>query len=455
MPLITDPDLLTQGTEVVFDTTARTITLNIAGNLDSSGVTLKALYSFTKEEWRTSPSLIRFPFPFIPITDEQYELVNGWNFGDSASKFLIRTGGWAVKNTSGNTTEEWAGIITLGSIESNDQIYFQQSAGGAATDFELTGPVNQSVQIFSDPNGDGNTADGYNRRSYMKLFVREWQQLYDTADLADIGVTGMTYQVYRFPLTTGADLKVTVAETGIDANADGTADVAPFSGMDITYYGTNQNRTIGVGSYPFRVIIDGNNATAEQIYQFVQWSLRKDGDIDAGAGTVTGKTADDILFFVGDTLKTRPGVYIDNFNPADTNRLTFTDFNGIERTFPFVASLTVNFGANLVADPSAVYRVFFTSNPAGNFGTSNAVLVEDNSDVVMSGNVSGQSSITLTFDYDGNVQGGRTAGTDANITAVAIGLSTGQYVSATGTIVRSTANQISLVAPLERNYANP
>lgn len=73
----------------------------------------------------------------------------------------------------------------------------------------------------------------------------------------------------------------------------------------------------------------------------------------------------------------------------------------------------------------------------------------------MSGSISGQSSITKTFDYDGNVQGGRTAGTDASITAVAIGLSTGQYVSATGTIQRSNANSVSLVASLERNYQNP
>lgn len=73
----------------------------------------------------------------------------------------------------------------------------------------------------------------------------------------------------------------------------------------------------------------------------------------------------------------------------------------------------------------------------------------------MTGTVSGQSSITKTFDYDGNTQGGRTAGTDANITVVAIGLATGQYVSATGTIQRSNANSVSLVASLERSYANP
>ena len=62
--------------------------------------------------------------------------------------------------------------------------------------------------------------------------------------------------------------------------------------------------------------------------------------------------------------------------------------------------------------------------------------------------------LTFTFNYDSNVQGGRTAGTDANVTAVAIGKSTGQFVSQTGTITRSTANSISLASALERNYAS-
>lgn len=63
MPLITDPDDLNQAVEVIFDTALKTITLNIAGNLSADGVTLKSLYSFTKEEWRTDSTLIKFPFP--------------------------------------------------------------------------------------------------------------------------------------------------------------------------------------------------------------------------------------------------------------------------------------------------------------------------------------------------------------------------------------------------------
>ena len=125
------------------------------------------------------------------------------------------------------------------------------------------------------------------------------------------------------------------------------------------------------------------------------------------------------------------------------------------------ASLLLEFGANLVNDSDAVYRVFFTNDDAGDnlgndFGTANAVLVDNASGVDMAGTVGGASSATLTFDYDGNVQrGAASAGVDAPITVVAIGLSTGQYVSATGTIARSTSNVVSLVAPLERNYVNP
>ena len=129
MALIVDPDDLNQSTEVTFDTAAKTITLNQAGNLSTDGVTLKALYSFCKEEWKNDAALIPFEFPFVPITDESFELVDGWDFANDASRYLIRTAGWAVKNTSGNVTQQWSGIIGLGSIEANDQPYFPTPAG--------------------------------------------------------------------------------------------------------------------------------------------------------------------------------------------------------------------------------------------------------------------------------------------------------------------------------------
>ena len=454
MALITDPDSLNQATEVVFDTAAKTISLLTAGNLSTDGVTLKALYSFCKEEWKDDTNLIKFPFPFTPITDESFELKDGWNFLNSASKYLIRTAGWTVVNTSSVVTERWSGIVGLGAIESNDQLYFEQGAG--ATDIQLTGQVNQAVQIYSDPNGDGSVVDGFDYATEFSLFVREQGQVFGQSSIADIGVTTMASQAYRFPISTSTDLKIT--ETDVNIAAD-----TPYTGMSITYYAASQSRTIGATARDFGIIIDGNNGTAEEIYEFVQYQLRQNSDIDADASSLIGKTADELLGFVGDSLATKAasnpdgggtGVYIDNFQTADTNRISFIDNTGTNRTFPFVAVVTVNFNANLQNDSSAIYRVFFTDANGNNFGDSDAIIVDDNSDVDVAGLISAASSIQFDFDYDGNVQGGRTSGTDANITVVAIGLDTGQYVSATGTIARSTANSISLVAPLERNYDN-
>ena len=454
MALITDPDDLNQGTEVVFDTAAKTISLLEAGNLSTDGVTLKTIYSFCKKEWKNDANLIKFLFPFTPITDESFELTDGWNFLNSASKYLIRTAGWTVVNTSSVVTERWSGIVGLGAIEANDQLYFEQGVG--ATDIQLTGQVNQAVQIYSDPNGDGSVADGFDYATEFSLFAREQGQVFGQSSIADIGVTTMASQAYRFPISTSTDLKIT--ETDVNIAAD-----TPYTGMSITYYSTAQSRTIGATARDFGIIIDGNSGTAEEIYEFVQYQLRQNSDIDADASSLIGKTADELLGFVGDSLATKAasnpdgggtGVYIDNFQTADTNRISFIDNTGTSRTFPFVAVVTVNFNANLQNDASAIYRVFFTDANGNNFGDSDAIIVDDNSDVDVAGLISAAASVQFDFDYDGNVQGGRTAATDANITVVALGLDTGQYVSATGTIARSTANSISLVAPLERNYDN-
>ena len=628
MALITDPDNLNQGTEVDFDTTLKTITLNIAGNLSNDGVTLKALYSFCKEEWKDFANLIAVEFPFVPITDESYELVEGWDFADDASRYLIRTGGWAVKNTSGAFTQKWAGIVGLGTVEANDQLYFNQGQG--AVNIQLTGQVNQAVQIYDDPNGDGNLTDGFggdggDRTGVFTLFVREQAQTYDSANLVSIGVSALDSQAYRFPINTGGDTKISASDNTIDTTApytdatnqftatdisfttnntittagavdfsgltagdkiivttasglnDGTYEVSTANAttitvtttdiqtetagaagsvtvaqtlMSISYYSSPQARTISGASYNFGVIIDAAGGTAEEVYEFVQRQLRRNIDINAETtgGDVIGKTTDELLEFVGNDLKVAEavsgiasvnpegggtGVFIENFQAADTNRLFFVDNLGATVQFDFVAVTTLSFNPNLTNDTDAIFRVFFTTNPAGNYGTSSAVIVHANDKVESTdisftatdtittagavdfgvfaageyiqvensasnngffkiasittvtnpndtitvdttfstianesagaavditqaamGDINGNATIQFDFNYDNNQQGGRTQATDAPITVVAIGLQTGQFVSAETTIERTVTNSASLVAPLERNYEN-
>jgi hypothetical protein len=460
MALITDPDSLNQGTEVVFDTNAKTIQLLEAGNLSADGVTLKAVYSFAKEEWKDDGNLPKFEFPFVPITDEFFELQEGWNWADTTTRNLLRRGGFLVRNTSGNVTEHWAGIAILGA-EADDQIYYDTGAG--ATDFVYLGNTAEVVQIISDPNGDGNYADGFNRSTNIDVYNRQQGQLYSKGSTTANGEANLLApKLFSLTLNTGNDLNITETDGNI-------ATIAPYTGMSITYHSTPQSRTIGASNFDFGVIIDGNNGTAEQIYEFVQYQLRQNADIDADASTLLGQVADELLSFIGgagdgsgslETLSvTNPdgggsGVYIDNFQTADTNRITFTDNTGTNRSFPFVAVVTLNFNTNLQNDPNGHFRVFFTDAAGNVYGESSAITVQDNSSTDVAGAVAGQPSITFDFDFDGNAQGGRTPGVDAPITVVAGGLDVAGFTKATGVITRSTTNVISLIGPLERNYEN-
>jgi hypothetical protein len=547
MAKITDPDLLNDNsvdnntTEVFIDTTAKTVKLTEIGNLSSDGLTIKSLYSFLKEEWRVDPqtkNLAAFDFPMNPITDEFFEFVGGWSLLNSAAIQLVRDGGFLVRNTSGNLTSHFTGIKTIGTVETNDQVYFNQ--GNGADDFVYLGPVNEVVQIISDPNGDGAYGDGYDRSTTFQIFLREQGQVYSQSSIDAIGATDLLApKVFAFALNTSTDLKIDETDATItgstpynqinikyfdqaytrdvdsstDRNFGIVIDVGTHSGVDgsasingrtlttaeagitgLLYTGgtltIHEGANAGIytisGTPTSNIItittafISANTnqsftlqratgviATAEQIYEKVQYQLRLNADIDATDQSVIGKTADELLNFVGDTLvcgssiPTNPngggsGVIIEGFQSSDTNRIQFYDNSGITRTYPFVAVLTLNFGSNLVSDASAKYWVYFTTLPgAGNdFNEAGALLVDDNAGADITGNISGQATIEHTFNYDGNVQGGRTPATDAAITVVGIGLSTGQYVKATGTIGRSTTNSISLVAALERNYQN-
>lgn len=598
--------------ELIIGYNTKTIALKVVDNLTNDGATIKAVYSKLKDIWISDSTLIKFPFPMSPITDEQFEMINGWNWdkvNDSGTDSvaantteLLRTGGWSVRNTSNQLTEEWAGIISLGSLAATDQVYYDQQ-NDETTDntanFILKGKVNQAVQIYRDDNGDG-TPD-FNYRGYFKAFCREWKKTYAESTFTDIGVTTATFQAYRFPITNTTDLKVTHAEeviantagfitsisgdgstqtyTTSSAHGLGVGDIITISGasttgynatsvaiteaatdttfgisgsetgatstaavqkdvygaMTITYaedasngritnadikgtvtagtinlgevyqdtagrwfevtatgtidsagvanYTTNGGtatlvsytegeREISVSSgnyYAFSVVIDGDTGTANyndgdasttEIYEFVQYSLRRAADINSATPpAVIGKTADRLLNFVGDTLVTTTGVYIDSFKGTDINSIDFTDYSNTVRRFDFTAFLIITLGDNLLADADAEYFVFFTTSvsPTGNdYGTSGAIIVNDAADSPMTGVVATDKNVNdqieLSYNYDGNNQRGNSTFGDVPITVVAIGLEDAQYVSTTGTIGRSKTNSVSLIPAIERNY---
>lgn len=674
-----------------------------SGGTITDGVTLQALYSFAKEEWRSDSvgvggdDLIRHPFPFEPITAEQFELGGGashdnWEWFNTYTRKKIRTGGWARKNSSSTTTNEYTGIVTLGSLDSDAQVYYQQiSASTTPNNFTFTGAVNEPLFIWGTGPDD--------RRSYLKLFARKKGRTYAQAEISDIGVSSIQTIVNRFPLSHAADAAIEATDGEIlgttpfrnqrtvDTGTDGSktasgvtftsasstfqtdlvaagdtlqitegseqgyytiasvdsetqltiavdaeftnwagsessldftilstfylrnktdgalADVSGTTGTltsassnfvtanvvagdmviikeaasnhrgvykvitrdsatqltlntsdkafttvtnidfdvvkpgmylqykseavslastgNLTFANANPDtiqrasgswtgdgvaagdiititgsvsnngtytvatpgtttmtlvatdslvaegpvaatatvtrpfkRSIGGVTYGYNWRLFGNSAALSKCYEFIQYSLRQTTDIDMGPGTSRGDVTNALMNYASPT-GTALNLFIDDLISSDRNNATFRDSTGEDRVFPYLATGTLNFNTNLVGDGSAKYWLFFTTNPGGNFGSNNAIIVDDANAVDIAGNVSGQATINFTFDYDGNVQGGRTAGTNADVTLVAIGLSTAQYVIATGTITRSTANSITAVSALERNYSNP
>jgi hypothetical protein len=454
MAKIVDPDDLNQGTEVVIDATAQTIALLHAGNLSDDGVSLKAVYSFIKEEWRYDADLIPVLFPFTPITDEQFELINGWDFLDSTSELLIRDGGWAVTD-AGTTFKQFFNLTTLGSFDdsNNDRAYYIQQADQTAVLFiNLTGEVNQGIQFFED--------GVYDYSTFFKVYLREQGKTYDSYDLlAEQNLSSLTYRKYALPLSNAADANISASDNDIETDTG-----AAYSTITVSYYNTVQNIDVGGISYPFHVIIDAASLEKEFVYEKIQYLLRQDADIDSGSDFlyVWGSVTDELLEFVGTDLYTQltsfGGVFIENNHVDDTNSIFFTDDNGVIRFYPFVATGSILFNDNLSNDNDAFFWTFYTTNPSGDYGTKDAIIVEDASDSTANeiiGLVGGAPSYGFTYDYDNNEQGGRTKATDADITIVAIGLNTAQYVSTTGTISRAKGQTYSLVAPLERNYSNP
>lgn len=427
MAKISDPDFLNQATEVVLNTGAKTIQLLVAGNLNdtapgkTSGVTGKALYSFLKEEWKSDNALNRFKFPIQMIYEASFILINGWTFADQQTIDLIRDAGFQVQATGA----EHACIISLGNMNNPaaDLAYYQQIFGfdQTTTVFDKTGELNENIQIF-----DGSVTD---YRDYLKVFLREQGKTFSQYNLlSEQGLPSLTYQAYRLPLANGLDLNILESDANIAINTPYTGILVNYlKGVGFTTYATatvypasavvydaatgrwfftpaggtssganvasdvgvtdwesyEGERQIGTSWYAFNRIIEGNNATTTQIYEKSQYLLRQsatdinsnlntlgDGAISAaqlGFGTVNGNVAAPLLEFVGSTLVTRGGVYIDNFNGDYINRIEFYDItvdgdkdadgNGLtveflpetttKRIFPFVATGTLNFSANL------------------------------------------------------------------------------------------------------------
>jgi len=103
--------------------------------------------------------------------------------------------------------------VTVRSVPSANEIEVSETLVTATADASTTG-----------------TLVGYVRDDYFKIFVRTRKSTYADADLTDIGVSQLTYIVYRFPLTNADDLNINTTND----NAFTTAAISSISGDGTT-----------------------------------------------------------------------------------------------------------------------------------------------------------------------------------------------------------------------------
>lgn len=543
MAKIVDPDLLGVGYELAIDTTGKTFGLSGTGNLTpKDGISAQALYSKFVDLWTTS-TYNKYPFPGYVIGDPRAGMFvwgfdgasyNGWKPLDDTTRTYMRDAGWSEYSSGGVLNRQYVGAVSLGDINTGAQLYFQRASTDAPTDFTFDDEVNEAIQVYGDAS-NGN----FDKKTFFKMFCREYQYSYASANLALIGETATGSYKIGMPITNALDLNIVATDSAVVTGAVYTPigvkyfsgafsidvdttdsprdfgiviDVGTWSGIDGSTTSTGSVLTSAAGSITgddytggTLTIHEGTNkgvytisgtptatevtisgtfsntvsnqsftlqratpiaATKQQIYTKIAYLLRQDVDIDQTSGTVTGKTADLLLSMAGSTLeagKSVPanpnsggtGVYVSGFQADDATTIDFYDNTSTKRNFPFNSTGTLNFNSYLVG-AGGYYRMYFTTLPGGSddYGEASAVTVNDKDSSPIAGSI-GASSISWSFAYDSNVQGGRTSGTNASVTVVAGRPGYAKPVVTAYTITRTVGQGITLTAEQDRGYSNP
>lgn len=442
MALITSRNDLNVGTELLIDEANRTWELVATGNLNAKdGVNLQAVYSKLVDLWNTnvyndSPQPMRAgnvkAGNYIFGQDDSGAF-NDWRPLNQATIDMLRNGGALQYDAAGTLTEVYACFVGLGGINTGAQAYFVKDAEEAPIDFPFDDMPNALITMFEDGSFDF-------RNGSPRVFVREQGFLFTESTLGDTGST-IGGDIARFLLSNRVDDNIVATDNEVETEV-------LYQGMSYTRFETDQLRNVGGTDYPFRRIINANGATIEQAYTFAQYLLRQATDIDNGAGTEIGRTADNFGAFNGSDFIGAQGVYFDNLATQSRAQMRLTDQTGQENIqFPSVAGGNLSFTPNLAQGGQGRFRLFYKSPPGSNndFGEANAVTVEDASGNPIEGFITG-TSIPFDFAFSQNTQAGFAAGTERDIVLVGINPGFAKYQKFEGRIINSTTLVFSLVS---------
>lgn len=470
--------------------------------------------SISTQGWSNSIYTIKLnPNTFIPfnptdigktVTDSVHTGVLVDYSNDRYKVWIRGSGGQTWSGTltgaigSGTITAAYTGeslfsnVYTLGLLEltTTNTVYVRQVNPdypyGLYTQYWGTGHIDLVIKVIES----GQVIDSGN----VTVFCREYGDLY-----ADYTVNLSSGGRNPAPLGTFADSN----------NTTPLGTVASWFDLSVTFGTITRDLGNGNGMVPFDVEIDcGHRTSIQQVYEYLKYITSRTSPVvlNAAPGYFYQKcqpsyaedTTSPFGTFAGGDFFGARGVYLKNIPAVDIAHVALTDSTGTKQTFPFVSAGEFVFGVNLSTDPTATYSMFFNQLANGNnFGTGKAILVKDHSDVYISGNIFGQSTLPWSFPYETCAQvevlwtanttyvtgdeykysnkwyrvvipytSGLTFGAiDLNnvvvldgitdgptVVVVSIGSAVGQYISTTINLLKQSNITINLTAALERNY---
>jgi hypothetical protein len=342
---------------------------------------------------------------------------------DSATQLTLNTSDQPFSGETNQTYMIWQPGMFLQRFEST-------AVGASMTNMDFDGAGDPDTMTRT---GGSWTTDGFTAGMAITVV--------DAEDSENIG----TYIIAGTPTATVVTL---IAEESLTTNA---ADTTAING-NITG-DTGITRSVNSVTYPFHWRLFSNGGNLSQIFQFIQREWRRATDIDGGNGTERGDVTDLLMTFASPNGVTLD-LYPDDLATTELNNVTYTDISGDARTNAFIVGIIFDVNSNLIGSANNRLVAYFTTNPAGNFGSNTAVIVDDSGGSDMDF-TSIAADINSSFDYTNNAQGGRTPDTDAAITVVAIGDDLAQHILTTATITKQNSLTIAVGNPLERNFLNP
>lgn len=407
-------------------------------------------------QWNSdSKQDFQFPGPINESIQIFGDATNGnFNYTDGGDslKLFNRIQG-KLYSSSNNTA---IGALTLGYITYRFPLSNATDLNISAGDAHITGLITGMSGLTGTGNGTTYT------------FTRTGHTFEQGERIRIVGATPASLNgVHVVTATTGTTFSIASTET--TALSAVTTIGSIHTAITIDYLSGTQTADVNEDTvnetYKYIINDASGQANTREIYEKMQYQLRQNSDISSGATTVIGATADSIVNFIGSTLSGEPGVLITNIADAIKNFVEYYQLSdtakAVKILYPFIASGTITFGAN-AGSGDFKYWLFYKTLPLGtnnDYGQTNARIVKDALGNPISGTYSG-SAVNWSFKYDSETAdygsgAERTAGADADVIAVGIGLTGGQFISVESVIRRATGQNILVAPALERNYQNP